>query len=487
MKRVSLLIVLLLTAIGLFAKTTVIYHTSDTHGYYYPKNGVGGFAALASVLKKGPHPYLLLDSGDFANGTAEAKSSKGIKSVQLMNKLGYQATTIGNHEFDFKEAAIAPMFDALDFPVLAANFVDAQTNTYPAHVKPYEIFDVDGVKVAVIGLANRAAASNTKKYKFLKPMKALKKALKEVEALHPNIVVVIVHDSLHDQKHGVQPYVGDIGRKFSDRVNLVLGGHAHIFVNEKIKDTLYVESGCNLQNVNKITLVTDDETGKFVSAQAELIPLEIAKVGQDAKVAAYAKSLMEPGMDKVIGKAAETISISSNDPQHKDSPLNNFIADLGRAYTGVQIFAQNNGGTRVDLPKGTITRHDVVDVNPFDNKIIVMTVDGKFLKYLVKHTLLPRSLYTYSGMTITYRNKNGKVKDLQLFVDGQPVENHKTYTFATNDYVAAGNMEGWPFKRIKAEDKKPFGTKGLRTLLEEGIATQSPLIALPTGRIVEVK
>lgn len=487
MKKSLLVVALLLAAVGLFAKTTTIYHTSDSHGFYYPKDGQGGFAALASVLKHGPQPYLLLDSGDFANGTAEAKNSKGIKSAQLFNKLGYHATTIGNHEFDFKQAAVEPLLAAFDAPILAANFVDAETKTYPTHVKPYEIFNVDGVKVAVIGLANRAEAQNAKKYKFLKPLKALEKALKEVEAQHPNVVVVIVHDSLRDEKHGVQPYVGDIAKKFAGRVNLVLGGHAHIFVNESINGVLFVESGCYLQNVSKITVETDDRTGAFVSAKSELIPLVIAQVGEDKEIAQYAKSLMEPGLGEVIGSAAEPISRTSSVPEHKDSPLNNFIADLGRAYAGTQIFAQNNGGTRVDLEKGTITRRNTVDINPFDNKIVKMTVDGKFLKYLVKHTLLPRSLYTYSGMTIEYRNKNGKVKDLKLFVDGQPVENHKTYTFATNDYVAAGNQEGWPFKRIKPQAKEAFGTKGLRGLFEEGIKAQSPLKALPTGRIIEHK
>ena len=179
MKKQVLLLALFLVAGGLFAKTTVIYHTSDTHGFYYPKQGQGGFAALASVLKQGPQPYLLLDSGDFANGTAEAKNSKGIKSVQLMNKVGYQATTIGNHEFDFKEAALAPMFKELNFPVLAANFVDVKTNTYPENVKPYEIFDVDGVKVAVIGLGNRAAAN------IFKTLKSLRKSIEGSGSVTP--------------------------------------------------------------------------------------------------------------------------------------------------------------------------------------------------------------------------------------------------------------------------------------------------------------
>lgn len=488
MRKIFLLPVLLFAAAGLFAKTTVIYHTSDTHGFYYPKDGQGGFAALAAVLKSGPQPYLLLDSGDFSNGTAEAKNSKGLKSVELMNQVGYHATTVGNHEFDFKDKAVEPLFKAMDFPVLAANFFDAGTGKYPVNVQPYKIFDVDGVKVAVIGLANTTPTNRSKLYRFSKPLPALEKALKEAEKFNPDVVAVIVHDSLKDEKHGVMQYVGEIGRKYPGRVHVVLGGHAHnVFQNEYIKDTLFVESGCYVQNVSKVTVETDDETGKFVSAKSELIPLILKNTGEDAETAALAESLKEPGLDEVFGEAAEPITRVSATEAHKDGPLNDWIADLGRAYAGTQIFVHNNGGTRVDMEKGPVTKRETVDMHPFENTIIKMTVDGRFLKYLVKKTLLPRSLYTYSGMTITYRNKNGKIKDLRLFVDGKPVENRKKYTLATNDHIAYGGSEGWMFKRIPDQQKERVGTENVRSILEAGIKAQSPLYPMETGRILETK
>lgn len=486
MKKLLLLLALSFAAVGLFAKTTVIYHTSDTHGFYYPRHGQGGFAALANVLKNGPKEYLLLDSGDFANGTAEAKSSKGLKSVSLMNALGYHATTIGNHEFDFKDPAVEPMWQNAKFPVLAANFFETETEKYPPLVLPYKIFDVDGVKIAVIGLANIHPTQKTKKYKFSKPLAALEKALKEAEAQNPDVVAVIVHDALRDDKHGTQSYVSRIGKKFGGRVNVVMGGHAHKIVqNEYINGTLFVESGCYLQNVSKVTVVTDDKTGQFVSAKSELIPLIIEKVGQDEEIAKYAESLKEPGMDEVFGEAVENISRFPSDSAHKDGPLNDWIADLGRATAGTQIFVHNNGGTRVDMEKGPVTRRDTTDIHPFDNGIVTMTVDGSFLKYLVKKSLLPRSLFTYSGMSITYRNKKGKVKDLRILVDGKPVENHKKYTLASNAYIAFGGSEGWPFKRIKDADKKTLEGVTIRSVLEEGLKAQSPVKPLPTGRIVE--
>lgn len=488
MKKIFLSAVFLFAAAGLFAKTTVIYHTSDTHGFYYPRNGQGGFAALANVLKNEPFPYVLLDSGDFSNGTAEAKKSKGLKSVALMNKLGYKATTLGNHEFDFKDAGVEPMLRAMNFPMLAANFRDAKTGQYPVNVKPFEIVDVDGVKIAVIGLANSHPTNQTKKYKISKQLPALKKALQEIRPQQPNVTVVIVHDALADDKHGTQSYVSKIGKKFGGEVNVVLGGHAHHIVqNEYIHGALFVESGCHAQNVSKITVETDDETGKFVSAKSELIPLTLQTVGQDEETSALAESLKEPGMDEVFGEAAEPLLQYASNPSHKDGPLNVWIADLGRAYAGTQIFVHNNGGTRRGLEQGIITKRDTTEIHPFENKIVKMTVDGKFLKYLVKKSLLPRSLFTYSGLTMTYRNKNGKIKDLKLFVDGQPVENHKTYTLATNDYIAYGGSEGWPFKRIADEGKTRVGTGNVRSILEDGIRAQSPLVPAQTGRIVEYK
>ena len=413
MKKSLLLIVLFLSAVGLFAKTKVIYHTSDIHGFYYPKAGQGGVAVLAELLDEEDEDYLLLDSGDFSNGTAEAKRSQGLKSVDLMNKLGYDASTIGNHEFDFKDKGVAPILKKANFPLLAANFLEKKTNQYPVNVKPYQIFDVDDVKVAVIGLANSNPTNKSKQYKTTKPLPALERALKEVEKQKADVVVVLVHDSLRDDKHGIMPYVGEIGKKYSGRVHIVLGGHAHkIFQNEYVNKVLFVESGCYLKNVSKVTITTDDETGKFVAANSELIALDIEKIGQDEEMAAYAEALKEPGMDEVFGEAAEKISRVSSTPEHKDAPLNNWIADLGRSYAGTEIFVHNNGGTRVDMEKGPVTKRETVDIHPFENGIVKMTVDGKFLKFLVKKSLLPRSsLFCHDGDLLQQKWKSERFKN----------------------------------------------------------------------------
>ncbi len=487
MKKLTLLAIVLLAPLFLLAKTTVVYHTSDTHGFFFPKDGQGGFAALASVIKQGPKNYLLVDSGDFANGTVETRNSKGLKAVQIMNKMGYDAATLGNHEFDFKEANFPAIVEALEFPMLAANFFEKETQTYPPHITPYLITTKNGVKFAVIGLGNREPTNPATGYMFTKPMVALGNALEQVEKENPDVVIVIVHDSIADDKHGTQSYVTDIAKQFGGRVHVVFGGHAHKIVQNHVENgVLFVESGCYVQNVSKVTVTTDDKTGKFVSAKSELIPLIVAKTGEDKEIKKYLDTLREPGVDEVVGKTTEVLA---KDPQagRLDSPLNDWVADLMKEYSGAQISIHNNGGVRVDLPQGTITKRDLIEAHPFDNQVTLVTVSGKFLKKFIKTGFAPRSLFTYSGLQITYKtNKKGKIKKIKILFNGKPLKNNTMYTIVTNAYIAGGGSEGYLFKKIPASAKKQVGEKSIRDLMEDAFK-KGPVSAPATGRILEIK
>ncbi|MBR2082214.1 MAG: bifunctional metallophosphatase/5'-nucleotidase [Elusimicrobiaceae bacterium] len=488
MRKISLLAVVLFTPLFLLGKTTVVYHTSDTHGFFFPRHGVGGFAALAKVLKNGPQPYLLLDSGDFSNGTVETRNSKGIKATQIMNKMGYDATTLGNHEFDFKAAQFPAIVEALDFPMLAANFFEKDSQKYPPHIVPYTIIKANGVKFAVIGLGNRTPTNPAEGYYFAKPLVALDNALNEVEKQNPDVVIVLAHDSIADDKHGTKSYLADIAKEFSGRVHIVMGGHAHKIVqNRKINGVLFVESGCYVNFVSKVTVETDDKTGKFVSAKSEIIPLIIANVGEDKATQKYLETLREQGMDTPVGETTEILSKMPTSDDRLDSPLNDWIADLLKDYAGTQIAIHNNGGTRVDLPKGSVTKRDIVDVHPFDNTVTVVTLKGKFLKRFIKNGFAPRTLFTYAGLQIYYKkDKQGNIQDIEILFNGKPLENKKEYTVVTNSYIASGGSEGHLFKQLPESAKKLAGPKTIRDLMEDALK-KGPVSAPQTGRILEVK
>lgn len=480
MKKHFTLVVCLFAAVLLQAKTVVLYHTSDTHGFFYPKNGQGGFAALAGVVNHEKYPHLLLDSGDFANGTVETKNSKGAKAVELMNAVGYQAATVGNHEFDFRDAGIDALLPQAKFPIVAANMRDKTTGQLPTWAKAYEVFDVGGVKVGVIGLANRTPTQPTQKYQFIKPLKALKNVLHELQTQHPDVIVVLAHDSFVDYQNGILPYMGKIGKKFSGQVHVVLGGHAHKIVqNEHVGQVLYAEPGNHLQGVTKVTLELDDQTGKLTSAKSEWIPLEISQVGQDKEIAQLAEKLKEPGMDEVLGQVAQLVSKDPAREGEVDSALSNWIAQVGKAYSQAPIFIHNTGATRVSLEPGAFTRRTLLDLFPFDDKIVQFSISGRDLKSFIRHNLLPWNKYVYAGLEITYTRKHGKVKNLEVFLDGKPVENKKMYRMATNSFVARQP------EFAQVQDKETVGDRSVRQLITEELQ-KGPLYAPTTGHIREL-
>lgn len=471
-----LLILLLLFPLVVSSKTLVIFHTSDTHGFFYPQNKIGGFAALKNVINHEKKPFLLLDSGDFANGTAEAKFSRGAKAVQLMNAVGYSAVTIGNHEFDFKDAGITALIQESKFSILAANLREKATGLLPAGVQAARVFNVDGIKVAVIGLANNHPSQPTQKYTFIKPLTALSKALQEVEKQDPAVVIVIVHDSFVDYQHDILPYMGQIAKRFPGRVQVVLGGHAHKIVNEYLESTLYVESGAHLEAVSKITVNVDDETGKFLSAQAKLISLNVDEVGQDKTVAKLAEELREPGLDNEVAVITKRLSKKPILPNTLDGELDDWLADEGRKITKTEIFIHNTGGTRMDLLPGSLTRRQLIDLFPFNDVLISMEVPGYTLKKFIKSGLVPWNKYTYSGITVFF-DKIGpnRVKNLQIKINGKPLEKRQIYRVGTNSYIARQAL----FTDLP---QKQVGNQKVSQLIEQALSS-GELFTPQTGRI----
>lgn len=471
-----LLILLLLFPLVVSSKTLVIFHTSDTHGFFYPQNKIGGFAALKNVINHEKKPFLLLDSGDFANGTAEAKFSRGAKAVQLMNAVGYSAVTIGNHEFDFKDAGITALIQESKFSILAANLREKATGLLPAGVQAARVFNVDGIKVAVIGLANNHPSQPTQKYTFIKPLTALSKALQEVEKQDPAVLIVIVHDSFVDYQHDILPYMGQIAKRFPGRVQVVLGGHAHKIVNEYLESTLYVESGAHLEAVSKITVNVDDETGKFLSAQAKLISLNVDEVGQDKTVAKLAEELREPGLDNEVAVITKRLSKKPILPNTLDGELDDWLADEGRKITKTEIFIHNTGGTRMDLLPGSLTRRQLIDLFPFNDVLISMEVPGYTLQKFIKSGLVPWNKYTYSGITVSF-DKIGpnRVKNLQIKINGKPLEKRQIYRVGTNSYIARQAL----FTDLP---QKQVGNQKVSQLIEQALSS-GELFTPQTGRI----
>ena len=220
-------------------KSLAVLHTNDTHSTVMPlsslladtiKAGRAGFLRRLALIQKEreQEPDLLLfDSGDFSQGSAYFTRFKGEVEVKLMNKMGYDAVTIGNHEFDFGVDNLARIYRMATFPVVCANY-DFGTTDLADIVKPYIVLKRKGVRIGVFGLSPRleglVATDNYRGITYLDPAESARKVIAKLRKQeHCDVVICLSHLGWN-----IQPDFDDnmLLPQISG-VDLVLGGHSH--------------------------------------------------------------------------------------------------------------------------------------------------------------------------------------------------------------------------------------------------------------------
>lgn len=243
MKRILTILTIVLTATITAAakgKQLLILHTNDTHSCVIPLNpnladtmlaGRGGFlrrAAMIDQMRKEDKELLLLDSGDFSQGSPYYTMFKGDVETELMNIMGYDAATIGNHEFDFGLDNMARLFKKVNFPIVCANY-DFTGTVVEGLVKPYVVIKRKGVKIGIFGLSPKleglVMASTCAGVKYLDPIKTandIADKLKNKEKC--DIVICLSH--LGWDEAGLN----DMEMMAKTRnIDLILGGHSHSY------------------------------------------------------------------------------------------------------------------------------------------------------------------------------------------------------------------------------------------------------------------
>lgn len=276
-KTVLLYMLLLFMAVGAYAqKHLEVLHTNDTHSCIMPLNpnladtavaGRGGFLRRVAMIKeeRAKNPDLLLiDSGDFSQGSPFYTMFKGDVEVGLMNLMGYDAVTIGNHEFDFGLENMARIFKMAKFPVVCANY-DFTGTCVEGLVKPYVIIKRNGLKIGLFGLSPQLEGlvdlSKCKGVTYLDPVEVGNRVAAELKHDKKcDVVICVSHLGwLRPDEMGDQKLLAS-----SKDIDLVLGGHSHSYFkalryvnNADGKAVPVDQNGKNAMYVGKLTLSFD--------------------------------------------------------------------------------------------------------------------------------------------------------------------------------------------------------------------------------------
>lgn len=372
-----------------------VLYTNDAHCGYNSGLGYTGVAAIEKMLAAQGKEVILVDNGDAVQGDTIGTLSKGGYIIDIMNAIGYDVATIGNHEFDYGMDAFKANVEKAAFPYTACNFIGPDGNTV---VAPYVVVERGGVKIAFVGIATpKTFASSTPTYfqdgngNYIysfseddtgdKLAAAVQTAVDAARAEGVDYVICLSHLGVD---MSCTPWTSSEIINKTNGINVVLDGHSHSVIpsetvqNKDGEEVLITSTGTKLENLGYLHIAADGTfTSGLISAPAGVF----ADPEADAFIAGVESQFAEL-QNTVV--AHTDVDLVIKDPvtgerivRSQDTNLGDLCADAYRAMSGAQIGIINGGGVRDSIPAGDITYGQIIKVHPFGNAMCVVKTTGQ--------------------------------------------------------------------------------------------------------------
>ena len=501
------------------AGKTVILHTNDVHG------AVEGYAYIAQLKAdyeaKGAE-VILVDAGDFSQGTTYVSVTKGADAVTMMNAAGYDVVTLGNHEFDYGYAQLKENMSKAKFKVVCADvFNEDGTPIFDAN---YTYTTKSGVKVGFFGMETpetqtKANPTKIKGLTFATGDAFTKAAADQVAALKDvDVVICLAHLGIDAES---KPYRStDLYAAVKD-IDFIIDGHSHtVMTKGEEKGEPIQSTGTKFANIGVI--VIDDATKKIESNFLFEIKEDTAK---DAAVAAAAQKIIDR-IDKeygvVFAKSEVTLNGAKAPNGNRDSETNNgdLITDailwkVMQNKEGLTVDADhvvaitNGGGIRAAIKPGDVTKNDIKTVLPFGNTVVTIYITGaELLEALEASTYsLPKAVggfpqvsgINYTISTAVAYDANAETYPASTYygpksinrvtinsINGKDFKLGDTYAVVTNDFSGDGGDTYYAFKAATAkfDTGVPLDEAVMEYVTTELKGVIGAQYAAPQGRIL---
>ena len=480
----------------------VVIHTNDMHGRFEMDTdggvlGISSVAALKGYYEKLGANVLLLDAGDFSQGTNLVNYYKGLNSIYFMNAAGYDAVSLGNHEFDFGLESLKAMTDAADFPILDANIISKETGL--PYLDDNEIFYFDGMKVGVFGLdtpetQTKASPKNVKEVTFLDGTDLYACAQAQVDFLEAqdcDYIICIGHLGQDAESEGKRSF--DVLNTV-DGIDLFVDGHSHTRLPEGMdyNGTKVVSTGEYLSNIGvvvydgkntKATLVNDLYHVGGCPSMDEFVE-SFDKIVEDAYAGTFATSLNQLNGERSPGVRTQETNLGNFSTDAYKYTAETYVVENGLDMT-IDGAIQNGGGIRATIEAGDISMDTLYKVFPYGNTISIATVSGAELLEALEASCAacPEALGGFpqvSGIKFTldtsvpyeqgeqypnstyYAPANPGSRVTIETVGGKKFDMNATYNIAVNNFMADGGDTYYVFtKASKVIDTGVVDAEGL--------------------------
>ncbi len=443
-----LFITIQLTGFAGDTTTVIILHTNDMHGH------IDKFSPLTSYVNRFREKYdnvFLFSAGDIFTGNpiVDKNRESGFPIIDLMNRVKYDVSAFGNHEFDYGQETLLKRITQANFPFICAN-MEITPQSILEQPKPMVTFYTkDSLKILVLGLLQTgknglpdAMPSKMKGIQFKDPIKVAKKYKPYRDSC--NAFIALTHLGYKTDK------VLAAKDPFFDAI---VGGHSHTVLpkGETVNGVLITQAGHYTDYLGVLTLKLVG--GKVVVKQDSLMSLEMGVACHYKISQLIFKYNQNPELNTVIGKAKQDLIAPER--------LGALMTDAMRDKLSMDIAFQNIGGIRLEkIPQGNITVKQIYELSPFGNTFVRYNLSVKQIKQLIKYAynLHKKNELQVSGLQIVLTVKNNKLKSISLKDEKGNALTKKIYTVAVNNYMATA----WKLKFLK---------KGENTSIEDAATT----------------
>lgn len=501
-----------------------ILHTNDFHARFEPISKYdsgcgeednaegkcfGGSARMVTAVeaaKARTNNYILVDGGDQFQGSLFYTYYKGKAAAEMMNKMGYDAMTVGNHEFDDGPEVLRGFADTVDFPILMSNADISGEEMLNGVIKPSVVIERGGDRIGLIGLTPEDTdelASPGPNVKFGDPVEAVKAQVAALEADGVNKIIVLSHSGMVVDKRVAEAV---------PQIDVIVGGHDNTYLSNTddkaagpypvmVGTTAIVQAYAYGKYLGELNVTFDDE-GVITEATGNPITLD-GGVAEDKatkdRVTEMAAPLDEI-RNKVVAQSGGLINGDRGVCRLEECAMGNLIAEsmLDRVKDqGIDIAVANSGGIRASIDEGEVTMGEVLSVLPFQNTLSTFQTKGQTIIDALENGVsqveeVKGRFPQVAGLKFTWdpsvAPNEGRIKEVMVKQDDgsfAPIDPEATYGVVTNNFVRNGG-DGYSMFATEAMNAYDFGPD-LADVLAEYMIANGTTMPMTDGRISKVE
>ncbi|MBO4363156.1 MAG: bifunctional metallophosphatase/5'-nucleotidase [Clostridia bacterium] len=481
-------------------KKLTLLHSNDMHGDFLAENMdaklVGGVSLLSGYVNKvrqDEENVIYAIAGDMFRGSIIDSEFLGLSTIQIMNMLGPDIVTLGNHEVDYGLAHLLFLEKCAEFPIVNAN-LHIKTNGARLF-RPCHILEVDGMKILFIGILTEVALMQCKSDGLIGTFVTLEDAAEEVgkicntyNAIDIDFTVLLTHIGFEEDKKlaaMLDPAWG---------VDVIIGGHSHTFIDEPavVNGIPIVQAGTGTDQIGRFDILINTDENCIDSYKWRPIPINETTCPRDPAIEEILfnyKNRTDEKYGKIITKFVRQLT---HPTRIRETELGDLFSDVLKDALGVDIFLLGSGSIRNEQLGPVVTKGDLRECFPYDDAVHMVYMTGAQLKHAMLRVLRDEALagahtefYQLSrGLLVEYDQATHSFVRFEF--EGAPVEDDRVFTVGLQHFHYTNMKDSFDLdiEDLRKNHRDRVVSTSCTQIIEEALLSGQHQNAKGEGRLI---